>query len=112
MKRGEIWWVNLREPIGSEPGYRRPVLIVSSDSMNCSWISTILTAVLTTNLNLAAAPANVFVSAEELGLTKDSIVNVSQLVTVDKDFFSDYIGELNEDTMIKVDEGLRLALFL
>lgn len=112
MRRGEIWWVNLRDPIGSEPGYRRPALIISSDAMNLSSIQTVLTAVLTTNLHLANAPGNVFISADETGLPKDSVVNVSQLVTADKGFFSEYVGELEPETMLRVTDGLRLVMVL
>ena len=112
MKRGEIWWISLREPVGSEPGYRRPALVISTDSMNLSAIRTVLTAILTTNLNLANAPGNVFLSASETGLPKDSVVNVSQIVTVDKDFFTEFVGELEFETMLKVADGLRLAMVL
>ena len=112
MRRGEIWWASLREPLGSEPGYRRPVLIISTDDMNLSAIKTVLTAILTTNLNLANPPGNVLVSAEEAGTSNDSVVNVSQLVTVDKSFLTEYIGTLEEDTMQKVAAGLRLVMVL
>lgn len=112
MRRGEIWWASLREPLGSEPGYRRPALIISTDDMNLSAIKTVLTAILTTNLNLANSPGNVLVSAEEAGTSNDSVVNVSQLVTVDKLFLPEYIGTLEEDTMQKVAEGLRLVMVL
>ena len=112
MQRGEIWWASLREPLGSEPGYRRPVLIISTDDMNLSSIKTVLTVILTTNLNLANSPGNVIVSTDETGLAKDSVVNVSQLVTVDKAFMTEYIGTLEEDTMLKVAAGLRLVMVL
>ena len=112
MQRGEIWWASLREPLGSEPGYRRPVVIISTDDMNLSSIKTVLTAILTTNLNLANAPGNVAVSADETGLAKASVVNVSQLVTVDKAFMTEYVGIVEADTMIKVAAGLRLIMVL
>ena len=112
MRRGEIWWASLREPLGSEPGYRRPVVIISTDDMNLSAIKTVLTAILTTNLNLANAPGNVVVSADETGLSQDSVVNVSQLVTVDKAFMTEYVGTLDEDAMQKVAAGLRLIMVL
>ncbi len=112
MQRGEIWRVNLPDPVGSEPGYRRPVLIISTDAMNLSAIRTVLAAILTTNRNLAGAPGNVLVSADETGLPKDSVVNVSQLITADKGFFSEYVGALEPHTMAKVADGLRLAMAL
>ena len=112
MQSGEIWWLNLRDPIGSEPGYRRPALIISADAMNSSRIRTVLAAVLTTNLNLADAPGNVLVTADETGLPKNSVVNVSQVVTADKQFFSEYVGKLAPDAMLRVAAGLRLAMAL
>ncbi len=112
MKRGEIWWADLREPVASEPGYRRPILIISTDTLNQSAIKTVLTAVLTTNLNLAKAPGNVFASAKATGLSKDSVVNVSQLVTADKDFLSEYVGEIDPKVMQRVASGLRLVMAL
>ena len=110
MRRGEIWWVNLRDPVGSEPGFRRPALVISSDAMNLSSIQTVLVAILTTNLRLANAPGNVLVTASETGLPKDSVVNVSQLVSADKEFLSQYAGKLDPDTMSRVTDGLRLVM--
>ena len=112
MQKGEIWWADLGEPLGSEPGYRRPGVIISSDRFNQSRIQTVLVAVLTTNLTQANAPGNVRVFREETGLSKDSVVNVSQLVTVDKTLLSEYVGALEEDTMDKVADGLRLLMDL
>jgi mRNA interferase MazF len=86
VRRGEIWWVSLDEPRGSEPGYRRPVVIVQSDDFNRSRIQTVIAAVISSNLNLARAPGNVFLRARNTGLPKDSVANVSQLITVDKAF--------------------------
>ena len=110
MKRGEIWWASLPTPRASEPGYRRPVLIVQSDDFNKSNINTILAVALTSNLALASAPGNLRVSARASGLPKTSVVNVSQLITLDKRFLADRIKALDRDTMAQVDEGLRLVL--
>lgn len=112
MRYGEIWWADLREPRGSEPGYRRPVLIVSADNFNRSRIQTVIVVVLTSNLDQAGSPGNVLVTAEETGLLKDSVVNISQFVTVDKAFLSECVGELEEERMNAVAEGLRLVLNL
>ena len=112
MRRGEIWWANLREPLGSEPGYRRPVVIVSTDAMNTSSIQMVIVAVLTTNVSLAASPGNVLVSSEETGLSKISVVNVSQVVAVDKGFLSEYIGALGAEAMRRISDGLRLVMAL
>ena len=84
MRKGEVWWAALPRPEGSEPGFKRPLLIVQSDDFNRSRIRTVIAAVITSNLKLAGAPGNVRLSKRASGLTKPSVVNVSQLVTVDK----------------------------
>src|SRR5262249_44248648 len=110
--RGEIWWASLSEPSGSGPGFRRPLLIVSSDSFNQSYISTVIAAVITSNLRLADAPGNVRLPVRGTGLTRISVVNVSQLITVDRTFLTERIGRLSRDLMTEVDNGIRLALSL
>lgn len=102
----------LPELAASEPGYRRPVLVVSSDEFNRSRIRTVIAAVLTTNLRLAAAPGNVFVASEEAELPRDSVVNVSQVVTLDKSFLAERVGRLGGRAMLSVDDGLRTAMAL
>lgn len=100
------------DPAASEPGYRRPVLVVSSDAFNASRIKTVLAAILTTNLRLADAPGNVLVPAEETGLPKDSVVNVSQVVTLDKTFLGERAGLIGKRAMLAVEDGLRTVLSL
>ncbi|MFO1531901.1 MAG: type II toxin-antitoxin system PemK/MazF family toxin [Kiritimatiellia bacterium] len=112
MKRGELWWVSLPEPYGSEPGYRRPMLIVQADSFNMSAIKTVLCAAMTTNLNLGHAPGNVQVTPRTSGLPKPSVVNVSQIVTVDRTLMTERIKLLDADTMKRIDDGLRLVMNL
>lgn len=112
MKRGEIWWADLGEAVGSGPGYRRPVLVVSTDPFNESRISTVIVCVLTSNPRLARAPGNVHVSAHESGLPKDSVVNVSQVLTVDKGVLSTRVGYLAPALFQDVQEGLRTVLGL
>lgn len=112
MQRGDIWWAALRPPTGAEPGYRRPVLIVQSDDFNESRIGTVVVAVLTSNLHLRDAPGNVFLTKRNTKLPKDSVANVSQVVTLDKSFLTEHISRLSKDKMAHVDEGLRLALDL
>jgi mRNA interferase MazF len=112
MQRGEIWWANLPTPVASEPGYRRPVLIVQSDDFNRSRIRTVIVAVLTTNLRLAEAPGNVLVTTDETGLSQDSVVNVSQLITVDKSFLTEQVSQISSRAMLLVEDGLRLVLAL
>ena len=110
MRRGEIWWASLPEPAGSGPGFRRPLLIVSANSFNDSRISTVVAAVITSNLRLADAPGNVRLPVKGTGLTKASVVNVSQIITVDKTFLTERIGRLNPRLLAEVDDGLRLVL--
>jgi mRNA interferase MazF len=112
MKRGELWWATLPPPTGSGPGFRRPVLVVQADPFNASRIATAVVAVVTSNLALADAPGNVRLGKVESGLTKLSVVNVSQLVTVDRRILSARIRAVPAATMQAVDEGLRLVLGL
>jgi mRNA interferase MazF len=107
-----VWWADLDEPRGSEPGYRRPVLIVQADSFNRSRIATVLCVVLTSNLRLVDAPGNVLVSAKAAGLPKDSVANVSQLITLDRAFLDEHVGSLPPRLMNAVDAGLKLVLGL
>ncbi len=110
MQRGEVWWAALPDPAGSGPGYRRPVLIVQADEFNRSRISTVVVAVLTSNVALVQAPGNVLVKARRAGLPRDSVVNVSQLLTVDKRLLTAKVRALDSASMAEVDDGLRLVL--
>lgn len=112
MRRGELWWASLTNPSGSGPGFRRPLLIVSADSFNTSRINTVIAAVVTSNLRLADAPGNVRMPTKGSGLSKPSVVNVSQIITVDKSFLRERIGRLNPRLLGDVDQGLRLVLSL
>lgn len=111
-RRGEVWWASMRQPVGSEPGRRRPVLVISSDDFNRSRIRTVLVAAMTGNLGLSEAPGNVFVEAVESGLPRDSVVNVSQLATLDKGYLGGRVGFLPTRTMLAIDDGLRTVLAL
>ena len=110
MQRGEIWWAQLPDPTGSEPGYRRPVLIVQSDTFTRSSIRTVLCAAVTSNLHLAAAPGNVRLAVRSSGLPKPSVINVSQVAAFDRSFLKERVKTLNAQTMSEVDEGLRQVL--
>lgn len=112
MQRGELWWASLPDAVGSAPGYRRPVLIVQSDAFNISHIQTIIVLAVTSNLRLANAPGNVFISADQSGLSRDSVINVSQIITTDKTFLTDYISTLPARKMQQVEDGMRLVLLL
>lgn len=112
IQRGEIWWASLPEPEGSAPGFRRPVLVVQADEFNCTGIATIIVAVLTTNLSLQMAPGNVLLTARRAGLSRDSVVNVSQLVAVNKWTLTERVGKLERAALAQVEAGLRLVLAL
>jgi mRNA interferase MazF len=112
VKRGQIWWAELPEPTASESGYRRPVLIVSSDDFNDSRINTVIVIALTSSIHLAEAPGNVKLSSKKTGLDRESVANVSQIITLDKQFLKEAIGQINYQTTQQIDEGVRLALAL
>ena len=113
VNRGDICWVNLREPAGSEPGYRRPMLIISADSFNKSSLNTVIAAVITSNIPPDGTPGMVALPIHESGLDRDSTINLTQLVTVDKDDATDWIGtNLSLEVMRQVDAGLIQVLQL
>lgn len=112
INRGEIWWAELQEPAGSSPGYRRPLVIIQSNDFNKSLINTIVAVVLTSNIRLSDSPGNVMISKKLTGLPKDSVANVSQVVTIDKSFLADCSGSLSVGIMKRIDDGLRLVLSL
>jgi mRNA interferase MazF len=112
IQRGEVWWADLGEPRGSEPGYRRPVLVVQNDAFNRSRLQTTLVVSLTSNLRLVEAPGNVLVPAKASGLPKDSVANVTQLLTLDEDFLTERAGKVPPRLMVQVDAGLKLVLAL
>lgn len=112
MRRGEIWWASLPAPRGSEPGYRRPIVIVQSDEFNESRISTVIIAILTSNLRLAAAPGNFRLDRHETGLSRDSVLNLSQVLTVDKSFLTERVGILSARNLAAMDAGLKLVIGL
>jgi len=112
IERGEVWWADLGEPDGSEPGYRRPVVIVQSDAFNRSRLRTVIAVVLMTNVRLVEAPGNVLLPAKATGLPKDSVANVSQVITVDRDFLLERAGRVRGQLLKDVDKGLRLVLAL
>lgn len=112
VRRGEIWWADLPEPRDSEPGYRRPVLVIQANSFNRSRIQTVIVATITSNIELADAPGNVLLPERSAGLARDSVVNISQLLTLDRSFLTEYSGTLSSRLQRSVDEGLRMVLQL
>jgi len=111
-RRGEIWWADLSEPRGSEPGHRRPVLIIQEDHFNQSQLATVIVLSLTSNLRYQHLPGNLFLSSMESGLEKDSVINITQLTTIDKSWLDAYVVELPVTVMIQVEAGLGLVLGL
>lgn len=112
MQRGEIWWASLPAPVASEPGYRRPVLVVQSNGFNDSDISTVIVVSITTNLKLADARGNVLFPSVITGLPRDSVLNVSQVFTADKQFMTERVSKLPSEFMAVVNQNLRLVLAL
>ena len=111
-RRGDVWWAELPVPRGSEPGHRRPVLIVQSNQFNDSRIQTVVVAAITSNISLADAPGNIRLRPADSGLPKPSVVNVSQLLTLSREFLGEQAGTLPGAAMNRVAEGLRLVLGL
>ena len=112
VQRREVWWADLDESRGAEPGFRRPVLIIQADAFNRSRLQTVLCVVLTSNTRLLDAPGNVLVPQAQSGLPRDSVANVTQVVTLDQSYLSEKTGRIPPKTMAKVDAGLRLVLDL
>ncbi|MFZ2418640.1 MAG: type II toxin-antitoxin system PemK/MazF family toxin, partial [Smithellaceae bacterium] len=96
MIRGEIWCAKLPSPRGSEPGKTRPVLVIQADSFNRSAINTVICAVITSNTNLAASPGNILLEKSESGLDKTSVINFSQIITLDKSYFTEMVSMLSK----------------
>jgi mRNA interferase MazF len=112
VKHGQVWWVDLADPVGSEPGLRRPVVIVQDDLLTDSRLGTVMVAPMTSNLQRALAVGNVEVSAKQSSLPRASVVLVCQVMTVDKALFEKQQGSLSRRVMADVDRGLALALGL
>lgn len=110
ISQGEIWWADLPEPKGSGPGFRRPVVVVQSDALNRSRISTVACVPLTSNRKWALAPGNVPLSARLTGLPKDSVANVSQIITVDKKLLTTRVGKLSGAKVELLVSGIGLVL--
>jgi mRNA interferase MazF len=112
VNRGDVWWVELPEPAASEPGYKRPVVIVQSNEFNRSRIDTVVAVAITSSMRLADAPGNVELTKRATGLGKASVANVSQIITLDKRFLGDKVGHLDRVLMQRISEGVELVLGL
>lgn len=110
IAQGHVYWANLPEPTGSGPGFRRPVLVVQGDALNRSRIRTVICVPLTSNLRWAEAPANVLLSAQATGLPRDSVANVSQIVTLDRLLLVREVGKLSKRQLDLVLGGIDIVL--
>ena len=110
ISQGEVWWADLADPAGSEPGYRRPVVVVQCDSFNRSRLATVVCVALTSNLRWADAPGNVLLTAASTGLPKDSVANVSQIVTLDRASLIERSGVLSDQKLESVLCGIDIVL--
>ncbi len=112
IRRGEIWWTTLPAPVASEPGYRRPIIVVQANEFNHSNIATVIAIVITSNIMLAQAPGNIFLPQNVSGLPKDSVVNISQIITVDKTLLSECVGSLPQKYIRQIEDSIHLVLSL
>jgi mRNA interferase MazF len=106
----QIWWADLPEPVGSAPGFRRPLAIVQSDAFNRSRLRTVVCVPLTTNLRRAESPGNVFLPADSTGLPYDSVANVSLIVTIDRALLSEVVGTISDHELELIFNGIDLVL--
>lgn len=110
IAQGEVWWAEIAEPVRSEPGYRRPVVVVQGDAFNASALRTVVCVALTSNLRWADAPGNVLLSARTTGLPKPSVANVTQLVTLDREGLVERVGRLSASNLELVLTGVEVML--
>ena len=110
MIRGEVWWADFGIPVGSEPGFRRPVVIIQDDAFNRSRINTTIVTVITSNLNLADAPGNVYLEPNETGLPKDGVVNISKIAAIDKRRLMEKVCMLPPLSMSEIEYGIKTVL--
>ena len=108
IAQGDIYWINLEEPAGSEPGFRHPHVVIQNNLFNRSRIDTVVVCLLTSNLRLAKAPGNVLLDKGEGNLARQSVVNISQIYTVDKSDLVEWIGALSEKRVRQILDGVRL----
>ncbi len=110
VNQGDVYWIELGEPMGSEPGYRHPHLVIQNNVFNRSRINTIVVCALTSNLKRAKAPGNVLLKNGEANLSKPSVVNISQIVTVDKSQLDEYIGSVSIKRINEILKGVKLLI--
>jgi mRNA interferase MazF len=108
--QGDVWWADLEEPIGSGAGFRRPVVVVQGDALNRSRLATVICVPLTSNLKWADAPGNVLITGRASGLSRDSVANISQIVTLDRSILTERTGRLPGRTLALILSGIDIAL--
>jgi mRNA interferase MazF len=110
VAQGDVWWAGLAKPTGSGPGFKRPIVVVQGDAINRSQIATVVCVPLTSNLRWAAAPGNVLLKSRFTGLPKDSVANVSQLVTLDRSLLQERTGHLHKAKLELILSGIDVIL--
>jgi mRNA interferase MazF len=110
IQQGDVFWLDIGEPFGAEPGWRRPHVVIQNNAFNIGRIQTVVTCAITSNLRLARAPGNVLLHKGEANLPKTSVVNISQIVTVDKRRFIEKVGALSDSRLRNVLAGVRLLI--
>lgn len=110
ISQGDVCWADMGDPVGSEPGFRRPVVVVQGDSLNRSRIATVVCVPLTSNLRWADAPGNVLLRTRATGLSKDSVANVSQIVVLDRSILAERVGHLSRPNMDLLFSGIDIVL--
>jgi mRNA interferase MazF len=110
VAQSEVWWADLADPIGSAPGYRRPVVVIQSDPLNRSQLATVVCVVLTSNLRWSIAPGNVLLHTRQTGLDRDSVANVSQIVTIDKRQLAERAGKVPKRQMEAIFSGIDVIM--
>ena len=110
ISQGEVWWADLRSPTGSDPGFRRPVVVVQGDPFNRSALATVVVVPLTSTLRWADAPGNVMLRARSTGLDRDSVANVSQIVAVDRDLLTERVGKVSRAKLDLLLAGIEIVL--
>jgi mRNA interferase MazF len=110
IKQGDIYWIDFGTPKGSEPGFRHPHIVIQNNVFNASKIRTVVVCALTSNLKWAKSPGNILIKKGEGNIPKDSVVNISQIETVDKSFLTEKIGTLSRSRIKKIIEGIHLLM--
>ena len=110
ISQGDVWWADLGEPLGSEPGFHRPIVVIQGDTFNRSALATVVAVALTSNLRWASAPGNVRLTMRATGLPRESVANVSQIVTLDKSTLVQHVGKLSSTRLELVLAGIDIVL--